>query len=70
VPEPTQVVSANIRAARAKARLTQDQAADRAGMQVAVYSRIERGEVDARVSSLSRIAAGLGVTVADLVAGL
>jgi transcriptional regulator with XRE-family HTH domain len=60
------VLSRNIKAAREAAGLTQDQAADAAEMQSAVYSRIERGEVDPRLSSLAKIAAGLGVTVGDL----
>ncbi|MCW2983492.1 MAG: family transcriptional regulator [Conexibacter sp.] len=63
-------LSDNIRAARAAAGMTQDQAADAAGMQVAVYSRIERGESDPRVSSLLKIARALGVTVSDLLRGV
>lgn len=59
-------LSHNIKAAREAAGLTQDQAADAAEMQSAVYSRIERGEVDPRLSSVAKIAAGLSVTVADL----
>lgn len=61
------VLAQNIRAARKTANLTQDEAAHAAGMQPAVYSRIERGEVDPRLSSLVKIAVGLGVTVADVV---
>ena len=61
------VLATNIRAARDAAGLTQDDAADAARMQTAVYSRIERGESDPRLSSLRKIAGALGVTVADLV---
>jgi transcriptional regulator with XRE-family HTH domain len=64
------VLASNIRAARNAARMTQDEAADASGMQSAVYSRIERGEVDPRVSSLLRIASGLGVEPADLLRGV
>jgi transcriptional regulator with XRE-family HTH domain len=60
------VLASNIRAARNAARMTQDEAADASVMQSAVYSRIERGEVDPRVSSLLKIASGLGVEPADL----
>lgn len=60
------VLASNIRAARNAARMTQDEAADASAMQSAVYSRIERGEVDPRVSSLLKIASGLGVDPADL----
>jgi transcriptional regulator with XRE-family HTH domain len=63
------ILARNIKAARDAAGLTQDDAAHAAGMQPAVYSRIERGEVDPRLSSLTRIATGLGVTVGDLTRG-
>ncbi len=56
----------NIKAARSAAGMTQDEAADASDMQSAVYSRIERGEVDPRVSSLLKIANGLGVELAAL----
>jgi transcriptional regulator with XRE-family HTH domain len=64
------VLASNIRAARNAARMTQDEAADASVMQSAVYSRIERGEVDPRVSSLLKIANGLGVEPADLLRGV
>jgi transcriptional regulator with XRE-family HTH domain len=57
----------NIKAARSAAGLTQDQAADGAGMRTAVYSRIERGEVDPRLSSLLKIADSLGAPVSELI---
>jgi transcriptional regulator with XRE-family HTH domain len=63
------VLARNIKAARNAAGLTQDDAAHAASMQPAVYSRIERGEVDPRLSSLTRIATGLSVTVGDLTRG-
>jgi transcriptional regulator with XRE-family HTH domain len=63
-------LASNIRAARNAARMTQDEAADASVMQSAVYSRIERGEVDPRVSSLLKIASGLGVEPADLLRGV
>jgi transcriptional regulator with XRE-family HTH domain len=56
----------NIKAARNAAGMTQDEAADASDMQSAFYSRIERGEVDPRVSSLLKIASGLGVEPASL----
>jgi DNA-binding XRE family transcriptional regulator len=63
-------LSRNVKAARDAAGLTQDQAADAADMQSAVYSRIERGEVDPRLSSLVKIAKALGVDLADLLRGV
>jgi transcriptional regulator with XRE-family HTH domain len=59
-------LSRNVKSARDAAGLTQDDAAHAAEMQPAVYSRIERGEVDPRLSSLVKIARALGVTVSDL----
>lgn len=39
-------------------------------MQAAVYSRIERGEVDPRLSSLAKIAKALRTTLPDLLHGV
>jgi transcriptional regulator with XRE-family HTH domain len=64
------VLSKNIKAARAAARLVQDDAAHAAGMQTAVYSRIERGEVDPRLSSLVKIAGALGTPLEQLLRGV
>jgi predicted transcriptional regulator len=64
------VLSRNIKSARDAAELTQDQAADAADMQSAVYSRIERGEVDPRLSSLVKIARALETTASDLLRGV
>jgi transcriptional regulator with XRE-family HTH domain len=63
-------LSQNISAAREAAGLTQDEAAAAAGMQPAQYSRVERGEVDARLSTLLRIAQGLGVDIVVLLDGV
>lgn len=48
---------------RTRLNLSQEQLAKRAEMAPAVFSRIERDEVDARASSLKKIARGLGVTM-------
>ncbi|WP_196808955.1 helix-turn-helix domain-containing protein [Conexibacter woesei] len=50
--------------------LSQEQLARSCEMAPAVFSRIERDEVDARTSSLERIARGLGVTMAELFDGV
>jgi predicted transcriptional regulator len=39
-------------------------------MQTAVYSRIERGDVDPRLSSVATIAQALGTRIDDLVHGV
>lgn len=61
------VLSRNIRAARVASNLTQEDVAHIAGMQTAVYSRIERGDVDPRLSSVARIAQALNIPIEDLV---
>ena len=63
-------LSDNIRAARFAAGLTQLEAANAVGTSLAHYGRLERGEVDPRVATLLRVAAGLGVTGAHLLRGL
>jgi transcriptional regulator with XRE-family HTH domain len=64
------LLSHNIKAARTATHLTQEDAAFRAGMQTAVYSRIERGEVDPHLSTLVKIAEALALPVSELVDGL
>lgn len=64
--EPKAIVGRNIKGAREAAGLTQEQLADRAGMHTMEVSRYERGVRDLRVSTVARIATGLGVTAADL----
>jgi DNA-binding XRE family transcriptional regulator len=63
-------LAANVLAARLAARLTQREAAAAADMHTAVYSRIERGEVNPRISSLMRIADALAVAPSDLLDGV
>ena len=49
--------------------MTQEQVAGAAQMQVAVYSRIERAEVDPRWGSIVKIASALNVPMRDLATG-
>ncbi|WP_234379782.1 helix-turn-helix transcriptional regulator [Streptomyces caniscabiei] len=55
-----------LRAARREAGLTQEQLAHRAGIDRAAYSELERGQRDARLSTLLRIESVLGARL-DLV---
>lgn len=48
-----------LRTARREAGLTQEQLAERAGIDRAAYSEIERGQRDARLSTLLRIESAL-----------
>jgi transcriptional regulator with XRE-family HTH domain len=56
----------NVIVGRARARLSQEQLAARAGISRPTVSRIERGSKDVGVDVVQRIADALGVTVCDL----
>ncbi len=49
----------NLRAAREKLELTQEQVAERSGVQAGEVSRIERGLRDPQVSTLEKLAAAV-----------
>jgi transcriptional regulator with XRE-family HTH domain len=51
----------NLRAARKKLDLTQEQVAERCGVQAGEVSRIERGLRDPRVSTVEKLAAAVEV---------
>ncbi len=51
----------NLRAARTKLGLTQEEVAERSGVQAGEVSRIERGQRDPQVSTLERLAAAVEV---------
>ena len=59
-------VGERLRAIRRLRRATLKTIADRAGLSESFLSQIERGRASASVASLTRIAAALGVNVADL----
>jgi transcriptional regulator with XRE-family HTH domain len=65
------IIASNIVRIRAEKSLSQDQVADAAGLQTASYSRVERGESDdVLLSTLEKIAVGLGVGVLELLDGI
>jgi transcriptional regulator with XRE-family HTH domain len=64
------LLSRNIKFARAAALVTQEEVAHKAGLQTAVYSRIERGEVAPRLDTMVKIANALDVSICDLVRGV
>jgi transcriptional regulator with XRE-family HTH domain len=68
--EPKQRVGANIRARRIELGITQEEAAQRCGVHPVELARAERGLRDMRVSTVTRIARGLGVAAGDLLRGL
>jgi transcriptional regulator with XRE-family HTH domain len=59
-----------LRMLRRQRDLSQELLARRSGMQAAVFSRIERHEVDPQLASLERIARALDVTMAELFDGV
>jgi transcriptional regulator with XRE-family HTH domain len=67
-PQPQIALGEAIRYIREREGLTQEEVAFQAGVHPTFISRVERGHQDARWSSLCRIAAGLGVSVLELVA--
>lgn len=60
-------VGDRIRALREARCLLQRQLADAAGLPVRTIGRIERGDVDVRLSTLAKIAVALGVPLKELV---
>jgi transcriptional regulator with XRE-family HTH domain len=60
----------NLRRFREAAGLTQMQLANRAEMDMAEISRLERGTRDPRLSTIVRVALALEVTLEDLVDGI
>lgn len=60
-------IGANIRAERARRNLRQEDVAHAAGLAIAQYARIERGESgDSGISKYVRIARALDVNIAEL----
>jgi transcriptional regulator with XRE-family HTH domain len=57
----------NLRAAREKRELTQEQLSERSGVQAGEISRIETGKRDPQISTLLKLAKGLGVEPGQLV---
>ena len=56
----------NIRVLRKQRRMSQTELAQRAGVALMTISRLERGEHDPHVRTLSQIARGLGVPLLEL----
>jgi transcriptional regulator with XRE-family HTH domain len=59
-------VGERLRAIRTLRRVTLRTVAERAGLSESFLSQVERGRANASIASLTRIAAALGVSVADL----
>ncbi len=63
----SQQLGRNIKKARQKAQMTQVEAADKAGIHVNYFARIERGEVNPSYEILESIAKALKIKLSDLV---
>jgi transcriptional regulator with XRE-family HTH domain len=59
------IVGEKIRALRESQGLLQRELAHKAGVPVRTIGRIERGEVDVRLSTLDKIAKALGVSIKE-----
>lgn len=70
LPPAVERFTANLREARRRTGLTQEAVALAAGMDQGHYSGIETGKHDPGIRTLVRIAAALGTTAADLLAGV
>lgn len=55
-----------VRTARAAAELTQEELADRSGLDRSYIGGVERGERNPTLIAIDKIAAGLGISVASL----
>ena len=63
-------LGANIRRIRREAGLSQMELSDRCCLHFSEISRLERGRRDAQLSTIVKLARGLGVPPAELLAGV
>ena len=68
--QPEEQFAANLRKARNEAGLSQEQLSDLSGLHSTEISRLERGVREPRLGTIVRLARGLGVRAADLLAGI
>jgi transcriptional regulator with XRE-family HTH domain len=68
--EPKRKVGQNIRAERKRVGITQEALAERCDMHPVEVGRAERGVRDLRVSTLVKLARGLGVPACELLRGV
>lgn len=61
-----EVLRSNVILGRAKARVSQEELAERSGVSRPTISRIERAQGDVGIDVVERIATALGVTIAEL----
>ena len=67
---PQERFGANLRRSRRDAGLTQEALKDRAGVHMTEISRLENGVKDPQLTTIVRLATGLGIPAGELLAGL
>jgi transcriptional regulator with XRE-family HTH domain len=67
---PQQRFGANLRRSRRAAGLTQEALWDASGVNMTEISRLENGQKDPQLTTIVRLATGLGIPAGDLLAGL
>jgi transcriptional regulator with XRE-family HTH domain len=68
--EPKRKVGQNIRAERKRVGITQEALAERCDMHPVEVGRAERGARDLRISTVAKLAKGLGVPACQLMRGV
>jgi transcriptional regulator with XRE-family HTH domain len=68
--EPQEQFAANLRRARSAAGLSQEELSERCGLHSTEISRLERGAREPRLGTIVRLARGLDMSAADLLAGI
>jgi transcriptional regulator with XRE-family HTH domain len=68
--EPKLRVGQNIRAERKRVGITQEALAERCDMHPVEVGRAERGTRDLRISTVAKLAKGLGVPACELLRGI
>ena len=68
--QPREQFGANLRRARERSGLSQEQLSERSRLHLTEISRLENGRRDPRLTTIVRLAGGLGIPPADLLAGL
>jgi transcriptional regulator with XRE-family HTH domain len=68
--EPKMIVGKNIRVERKRVGITQEALAERCDMHLVEVGRAERGVRDLRVSTVAKIARGLGIPASELLKGV
>jgi transcriptional regulator with XRE-family HTH domain len=67
---PQERFGANLRRSRRDAGLTQEALRDRTGVHMTEISRLENGVKDPQLTTIVRLATGLGIPAGELLAGI